>query len=161
MVRQSRQPAYQGDLADFCSFVGLTGADKFRTVTRAYVLAWRAQLEQCGLTGATIRRKLAALASLFDNLLESNAVASSNPGHAIKQPKIDTNEGKPPALGNHQIRALLEAPSLAPRRDRAYPYLAGGLGASPGSPQSVAVPAFARSIDLLFGFLRSRSDRRA
>ena len=40
--------AYQGDLADFCSFVGLTGADEFRTVTRAYVLAWRAQLEHAG-----------------------------------------------------------------------------------------------------------------
>jgi site-specific recombinase XerC len=57
--------AYQGHLADFCDFVGITGADEFRAVTRAHVLAWRAQLETRGLAGATIRRKLAALASLL------------------------------------------------------------------------------------------------
>ena len=34
--------AYQNDLEDFCSFVGLTGAEEFRAVTRAHVLAWRA-----------------------------------------------------------------------------------------------------------------------
>lgn len=50
--------AYQNDLEDFCSFVGLTGAEEFRAVTRAHVLAWRAQLETRGLAGATIRRKL-------------------------------------------------------------------------------------------------------
>ena len=61
--------AYQIDLADFCSFVGITGTEEFRAVTRAHVLAWRAQLESRGLAGATIRRKLAALASLFDHLL--------------------------------------------------------------------------------------------
>ena len=106
--------AYQGDLEDFCSFVGLTAADELRAVTRSHVLAWRAQLEQRGLTGATIRRKLATLAGLFDHLLESNAVAGGNPGHGIKRPKIDTNEGKPPALGDHQVRALLKALPLQP-----------------------------------------------
>lgn len=37
--------AYQGDLQDFCQFVGITAADQFRAVTRAHVLAWRQQLE--------------------------------------------------------------------------------------------------------------------
>ncbi|MBN3471560.1 site-specific integrase [Pseudomonas savastanoi pv. phaseolicola] len=55
--------AYQNDLQDFCSFVGLAGAEEFRAVTRSHVLAWRAQLELRGLAGATIRRKLAALHS--------------------------------------------------------------------------------------------------
>jgi site-specific recombinase XerD len=114
--------AYQGDLADFCGFVGLTGADEFRAVTRAHVLAWRAQLEQRGLAGATIRRKLAALASLFDHLLENNAVAGGNPVHGVKRPRVETNEGKTPALGDHQAKALLDAPvpdTLKGRRDRA------------------------------------------
>lgn len=71
--------AYQNDLEDFCSFVGLSGAEEFRAVTRAHVLVWRAQLESRSLVGATIRRKLAALASLFDHLLENNAVAGGNP----------------------------------------------------------------------------------
>lgn len=114
--------AYQGDLEDFCSFVGLSAAEEFRTVTRAHVLAWRAQLEQRGLAGATIRRKLAALASLFDHLLESNAVAGGNPVHGVKRPRIETNEGKTPALGDHQAKALLDAPdpdTLKGKRDRA------------------------------------------
>lgn len=114
--------AYQNDLQDFCSFVGLAGAEEFRAVTRSHVLAWRAQLELRGLAGATIRRKLAALASLFDHLLESNAVAGGNPVHGVKRPKVETNEGKTPALGDHQAKALLEAPdpnTLKGQRDRA------------------------------------------
>jgi hypothetical protein len=31
--------AYQNDLEDFCSFVGLATADEFRMVTRSHVLA--------------------------------------------------------------------------------------------------------------------------
>ncbi|WP_278405962.1 tyrosine-type recombinase/integrase [Pseudomonas rhodesiae] len=114
--------AYQIDLEDFCGFVGLTVAEEFRAVTRAHVLAWRAQLENRGLAGATIRRKLAALASLFDHLLEHNAVAGGNPVHGVKRPRIETNEGKTPALGDHQAKALLDAPdpdTLKGRRDRA------------------------------------------
>ena len=114
--------AYQNDLEDFCGFVGLTGADEFRAVTRAHVLAWRAQLETRGLAGATIRRKLAALASLFDHLLENNAVAGGNPVHGVKRPKIETNEGKTPALGDDQAKRLLDAPdteTVKGLRDRA------------------------------------------
>lgn len=114
--------AYQADLQDFCSYVGISAAEDFRAVTRAHVLAWRAQLEQRGLAGATIRRKLAALASLFDHLLESNAIAGGNPVHGVKRPRIESNEGKTPALGDHQAKALLEAPdseSLKGKRDRA------------------------------------------
>jgi len=86
------------------------------------VLAWRKHLEQRGLSVATLRRKLAALTSLFDHLLECNAVAGGNPVHGVKRPKLETNEGKTPALGDHQARALLEAPdpaTLKGRRDRA------------------------------------------
>ncbi|WP_117140668.1 tyrosine-type recombinase/integrase [Pseudomonas amygdali] len=114
--------AYQNDLEDFCRFVGLASADEFRVVTRSHVLAWRADLEHRGLAGATIRRKLAALASLFDHLLESNAVAGGNPVHGVKRPRIEANEGKTPALGDHQAKQLLEAPStdtVKGLRDRA------------------------------------------
>lgn len=92
--------AYQGDIEDFCSFLGIQSPEQFRVVTRAHVLAWRSQLEQRGLSGATIRRKLAALASLYDHLLDSNAVSVGNPVHGVKRPKIETNEGKTPALGD-------------------------------------------------------------
>jgi hypothetical protein len=34
--------AYQGNLEDFCHFVGLATADEFRSGTRVHVLTWRA-----------------------------------------------------------------------------------------------------------------------
>jgi site-specific recombinase XerD len=111
--------AYQTSLEDFCGFVGLATADEFRIVTRSHVLAWRAQLEKRGLAGSTIP---SALASFFDHLLESNAVAGGNPVHGVKRPRIETNEGKTPALGDHQAKALLDAPdatTLKGLRDRA------------------------------------------
>lgn len=114
--------AYQSDIEDFCGFLGIQSPDQFRVVTRAHVLAWRGQLEQRALSGATIRRKLAALASLFDHLLDANAIAGGNPVHGVKRPKIETNEGKTPALGDHQAKALLDAPepaTLQGLRDRA------------------------------------------
>ena len=42
--------------------------------------------------------------------------------HGVKRPKIETNEGKTPALGDYQAKALLEAPdptTLQGLRDRA------------------------------------------
>lgn len=114
--------AYQGDIADFCAFLSLHAPDQFRAVTRAHVLAWRGQLEQRGLSGSTIRRKLAALASLFDYLLDRNAITGGNPVQGVKRPRIESNEGKTPALGDHQAKALLDAPapaSLQGLRDRA------------------------------------------
>ncbi|MHC8297680.1 tyrosine-type recombinase/integrase [Pseudomonas sp. LB3P58] len=114
--------AYQSDIEDFCGFIGLHTPEQFREVTRAHVLAWRGQFEQRGLSGATQRRKLAALASLFDHLLDSNAVAGGNPVHGVKRPKIETNEGKTPALADYQAKALLEAPdpsTLKGLRDQA------------------------------------------
>lgn len=64
------------------------------------------------------------LASLFDHLLECNAVAvaGGNPVHGVKRPKIESKEGKTPALGDHQAKALLEAldaASIKGKRDRA------------------------------------------
>lgn len=103
------------------AFAGIHQADEFRIVTRAHVLAWRKVLEDRALSGATIRRKLAALSSLFEYLCEKNAV-DFNPVRGAKRPKVDSNEGRTPALGDHQARALLDAPDPAThkgQRDRA------------------------------------------
>ena len=92
-----------------------------RQVTWAHLIAWRKDLERRGLAPSSIRRKLAAVASLFDHLCELNAV-SYNPVLGVKRPKAEGNEGKIPALGDGQARALLEAPpanSLKGKRDRA------------------------------------------
>jgi len=113
--------AYQADLREFRSFVGIVQPVELRSVTRAHVLAWRAVLERRGLSGATIRRKLAALGSLFDYLCENNAV-NSNPVDGVRRPRVDCSEGKTPGLSGKQARQLLNAPSvdtLKGLRDRA------------------------------------------
>ena len=113
--------AYQSDLRGFMTFTGIVQPEEFRTVTRAHILAWRAELEKQNLAAATIRRKLAALASLYDYLCESNAV-THNPVRGVKRPKVETSEGKTPALGDAQARRLLDAPpsdTLKGKRDRA------------------------------------------
>ena len=113
--------AYQIDLRDFMRFVGIDQPEQFRIVTRAHVIAWRASLEKRELGGATIRRKLAALSSLFEYLCNSNAV-THNPVKGVKRPTVENYEGKTPALGDHEARKLLTAPKgdgTKAKRDRA------------------------------------------
>ena len=113
--------AYQNDLAGFMRFTGILTPTEFRQVTRAHVLAWRTQLEKQSLSGATIRRKLAALASLFEYLCNQNAV-THNPVKGVKRPKVESQTGKTPALSNPQAAQLLVAPpadTLKGKRDRA------------------------------------------
>ena len=95
--------AYQSDLRAFMAFTGIVQPEEFRTVTRAHILA-----------AASIRRKLAALASLCDYLCECNAV-THNPVRGVKRPKTETSEGKTPALGDVQSFA---PPSVGRRADQ-------------------------------------------
>ncbi len=105
--------AYQRDIEEFMVFTGIDRPHQFRIVVRAHVLAWRKDLERRALAGTSVRRKLAALSSLFDHLCEANAVAS-NPVKGVKRPKNENQqEGKTPAIGDHQARALLSAPDTA------------------------------------------------
>lgn len=113
--------AYQIDLRDFTAFVGIHHPEEFRVVTRAHVIAWRDDLKRRDLSPTTIRRKLSALASIFDYLCEKNAVPT-NPVHGVARPKEKSNEGKTPALSTDQARRLLDAPAadtLKGKRDRA------------------------------------------
>jgi integrase/recombinase XerD len=113
--------AYRNDLQEFMGFVGIAAPEEFRLVSRAHVLAWRQDLERRQLAGSTLRRKLAALSSLFEYLCEQNAV-TANPVDGVKRPKVESYEGKTPALGDAQARALLKLPAgegLQQRRDRA------------------------------------------
>lgn len=90
--------AYRVDVQDFMAFAGITTPPEFRLVKRAHLIAWRKTLEGRGLEAATVRRKLSAVASLFDHLCESNAVAH-NPVNGVKRPNQGANEGKSPAPG--------------------------------------------------------------
>jgi site-specific recombinase XerD len=95
--------AYRNDLHEFMGFVGITAPEEFRLVSRAHVLAWRGDLERRELAGNTLRRKLAALSSLFEYLCEQNAVAT-NPVDGVKRPKVENCEVKTPALEDMQAR---------------------------------------------------------
>ena len=113
--------AYENALKDFMRFTGIVQPEEFRTVTRAHVIAWRDDLAQRALSGMTLRHRLAALSSLFQYLCERNAV-THNPVKGVKRPAVESDEGKTPALGDHQARQLLDAPdgaSLKGKRDRA------------------------------------------
>jgi integrase/recombinase XerD len=113
--------AYETALKDFMRFTGIARPEEFRTVTRAHVIAWRDELARRAVSATTIRHRLSALASLFEYLCEKNAV-THNPVKGVKRPVPETNEGKTPALGDHQARKLLEAPAagtLKGKRDRA------------------------------------------
>lgn len=102
-------------------YVGIQTPAEFRTVTRAHVLAWRKSLEEWKLSGATIRRKLAALSSLYQYLCNAHAVPM-NPVKGVARPKIEGYQGKTPALSDAQVRHLLAAPKgdgVKAKRDRA------------------------------------------
>ncbi len=118
---QATRRAYENALGDFMRFTGIVQAEEFRTVTRAHVIAWRDDLAKRGLSGMTVRHRLAALSSLFEYLCERNAV-THNPVKGVKRPPVESYEGKTPALGDHQARTLLDAPegdTLKSKRDRA------------------------------------------
>ena len=118
---KSTRRAYENALQDFMGFAGIRQPGECRVVTRSHVIAWRDDLVGRGLSGMTVRHRLAALSSLFEHLCERNAV-THNPVKGVKRPSVESYEGKTPALGDHQARALLDAPdgsSLKGKRDRA------------------------------------------
>jgi site-specific recombinase XerD len=113
--------AYSNDLQEFMMFIGIATLAELRPVSRADVLAWRKDLERRELAGATVRRKLAALSSLFEYLSEANAV-THNPVNGVRRPSVESYEGKTPALGDAQTRHLLKLPAgegIQQLRDRA------------------------------------------
>lgn len=113
--------AYERAVKDFAASIGGQVPTDVRQATRAHVLAWRRELEQQGVAGATIRLRLAALSSLYEWLCNVNAV-SHNPVHGVRRPALETHEGKTPALSDDQACALLDAPAagtLKGKRDRA------------------------------------------
>jgi integrase/recombinase XerD len=118
---ENTRRAYKTDVHDFMAFAGIRQAEEFRLVKRSHLIAWRKQLEVRSLEAATVRRKLSAVASLFDYLCECNAVPF-NPADGVKRPNQGANEGKSPALGDAEAKAILEAPdacTLKGLRDRA------------------------------------------
>ncbi len=123
--------AYAADVRDFAAFSGLQTQSELLQVARSHVLACRHHLQAQGLSPSTQRRKLAALSSLMEHLLDEQLIPT-NPARGVRRPRLETHEGKTPALSLEQAKALLEAPdanTLKGVRDRAIlaVMLLGGL----------------------------------
>lgn len=102
-------------------FLGIEKAEEFRGVTRPHVTVWRDDLVGKELAGATIRRKLSAVSSLFEYLCDKNLV-THNPVAGVKRPRKESGAGKTPVLSDADTRLLLDAPdadSILGRRGRA------------------------------------------
>jgi len=118
LTNPNTRRAYKGDVRSFMGFLGIEQGQDLRKVVRAHVLAWRKAI--AAKAPATVRRKLAAVSSLFDYLCDRNAVPG-NPVSSIQRPKEGANQGKTPAISDKQARTLLEAPGegTGALRDRA------------------------------------------
>ena len=114
--------AYKQDVAHFMKTLGITTPDQLRQVDHRAVIAWeRIMREEEGAAASTVRRRLAALSSLFKHLVRHGA-ASRNPVVDVARPSINREEGSTAAFSKAEARKLLDAPSLdtvAGLRDRA------------------------------------------
>jgi site-specific recombinase XerC len=112
--------------------LGITTMAELRQVDHRAVIAWeRMQREQEGAKSSTIRRRLAALSSLFKHLVRHGVVAR-NPVVDVERPSINRIEGSTAAFSKIQARKILDAPpadTLAGLRDRAI--LSVGLSSRP------------------------------
>lgn len=114
--------AYRQDVAHFMKTLGITTPEQLRQVDHRAVIAWeRIMREQEGAAPSTVRRRLAALSSLFKHLVRHGAVGR-NPVVDVSRPAINREEGSTAAFSKAQARQLLDAPAadtVAGLRDRA------------------------------------------
>jgi site-specific recombinase XerD len=104
--------AYKQDVAHFMRTLGIATPEQLRQVDHRAVIAWeRIMREKEGAAASTVRRRLAALSSLFKHLVRH--------GSAGRNPVVD---GSTAAFSKVQARRLLDAPpvdTVAGLRDRA------------------------------------------
>ncbi len=114
--------AYRQDVQHFMRFCGIAAPDQLRQIDHRAVIAWeRCMRESARAEASTVRRRLAALSSLFKHLVE-HGQTDRNPVAAVRRPAINRDEGSTLAFSKAQARKLLDAPpadTVAGLRDRA------------------------------------------
>jgi integrase/recombinase XerD len=114
--------AYRLDVRHFMRSLGITEIDQLRGIDHRAVIAWeRMQREHDGAAASTIRRRLAALSSLFKHLVR-HGIVGRNPVVDVVRPTINRDEGSTAAFSKNQARKILDAPpaeTIAGLRDRA------------------------------------------
>ena len=104
--------AYKLDVGHFMRTLGITSLEQLRQVDHRALIAWeRIMREQEGAAPSTVRRRMAALSSLFKHLVREG-VASRNPVVNVQRPAINREEGSTAAFSKAQARRLLDAPSI-------------------------------------------------
>jgi site-specific recombinase XerD len=102
--------------------LGIASLDELRQADHKAVIVWeRTMREVEGAAASTIRRRLAALSSLYKHLVR-HGHAAKNPVGEVERPAINRDEGATAAFSKAQARKLLDLPAedtVAGLRDRA------------------------------------------
>jgi site-specific recombinase XerD len=114
--------AYKLDVTHFMKTLMIRSYAELRQVDHRAVIAWeRIMREIDEAAPSTVRRRLAALSSLFKHLVRYGH-AEKNPVSEVERPAINRREGSTLAFSQEQARRLLDLPSettLDGLRDRA------------------------------------------
>src|SRR5882672_6364427 len=114
--------AYKQDVRHFMRTLTIRSYEELRQVDHRAVIAWeRIMRERDGAASSTIRRRLAALSSLYKHLVR-HGHAARNPVGEVERPAINRDEGSTLAFAKAQARKLLDLPAedtIAGLRDRA------------------------------------------
>ena len=85
--------AYHNDVAHFMRTFGIQSPEELRKIDHRAVMAWeRLMREEQGSQASTVRRRLAALSSLFAHLVKFGVV-EVNPARDVERPAINRREG--------------------------------------------------------------------
>jgi integrase/recombinase XerD len=114
--------AYRLDVQHFMATLGIHTVDELRQADHKAVIAWERYMREVErAASSTIRRRLAALSSLFRHLIDYGG-AARNPAREVARPAINRQEGATLAFSKAQARKLLDLPAedtIAGSRDRA------------------------------------------
>ena len=114
--------AYRLDVRHFMRTVSITTPAELRQADHKAVIAWERYMREIEHAApSTIRRRLAALSSLYKHLVRHDH-AARNPVGEVERPAINRDEGTTLAFAKTQARKLLDAPAedtVTGLRDRA------------------------------------------
>jgi integrase/recombinase XerD len=114
--------AYRQDVHHFMRTLKIQTLDELHSVDHRAVIFWERHMRESeGAQASTVRRRLAALSSLFKHLVQHDH-AERNPVADVTRPTINRDEGSTLAFSKKQARKLLDSPSeetLEGLRDRA------------------------------------------
>ena len=102
--------AYRLDVLHFMRTLSIAGPEELRLADHKAVIAWERYMREVErVASSTIRRRLAALSSLYKHLVR-HGYAARNPVGEVERPAINRDEGATAAFSKAQARKLLDLP---------------------------------------------------